>query len=90
MEIQGPGGVSGPHRMEPHQVPIQGSESTPDAASVHDQVEISEQARLLEQLSQVPAIRTERVQELQKLIESGEFETAERVAGAVEKLLEEV
>ncbi len=90
MEIQGPGGVSGPHRMEPQQVPTRGVEGAGDSANVGDRVEISEHAKLLEQLSQVPGIRAEKVEELRCLIESGQFETPERIRGAVAKLLEEL
>jgi flagellar biosynthesis anti-sigma factor FlgM len=90
MEIQGPSGLSGPSRTEAQRVAAQETVKSGDAAHVSDRVEISEQARLLEKLSQVPAIRAEKVQELQRLIESGEYETAERISGAIDKLLEEL
>ena len=90
MEVQGPGGVSGPNRIDPQKVPVQGTDGTGDAARAGDRVEISEHTRLLEKLSQVPSIRTEKIQELKKLIESGRFESPERIEGAVQKLLEEL
>ena len=90
MEIQGPGGVSGPNRMEPQNVPSKASDPAGELPLVGDQVEISEHARLLEKLSQIPAIRAEKIDEIKRLIEAGDFETAERIAGAVEKLMEEI
>ena len=90
MEIQGPGGVSGPNRLEPHHVPLQGSDSTGELGPILDRVEISEQAKLLEKLSQIPAVRMDRLQELKRLIEAGEYETPEKVEVAVTKLLEEL
>lgn len=89
MEIQGPGNVSGPNRVEPQRLPAQGDQPA-ELAQAADRVEISERARFLEKLSQVPPVRTERIQELMRLIESGEFETAERIAGAIDRLLEEL
>jgi len=62
--------------------------ATPDR--IVDQVQISEQAHYLEKLSQVPAIRQEKVAELQRQIEAGVYETPERIEQAVQKLLEEL
>lgn len=90
MEIQGPGGVAGPERVEPQQVPAEGSVQRGEVPQAADRVEISEVGRYLEKLSEVPSVRTELVNELARLIESGEYETPERIAGAVEKLLEEL
>ena len=90
MEIQGPGGVSGPDRAEPQRVPVTGSDPSVDVRTVSDRVEISEEAKLLEKLSQIPDMRTERIDESRKLIESGEYETEERIRVAVERLLEEL
>ena len=90
MEIQGPGGISGPERIEPQKIPTRATEPSGEIAGAPDQVEISEEARLLEMLSHVPPVRAERIEELQRLIEAGEFETEDRIAGAVEKLMEEL
>lgn len=92
MEVHGPGGVGGPGRIE-----FQRIQPQPPADSVHsvpggigDRVEISEVARLLDKLASVPEIRMDRVEELRALIESGKYETPERIAGAVERILEEL
>jgi anti-sigma28 factor (negative regulator of flagellin synthesis) len=90
MEVQGPGGVSGPNRIEPQQVPARDSVGASELTSAGDRVEISEHAKLLEKLSEIPSMRTEKIEELRRLIEAGEFETPERLAGAVDKLMEEL
>jgi hypothetical protein len=90
MEIHGPGNVSGPERPEPHRINPPGADRPVDFGPVTDRVEISEHARLLEKLSELPAVRADRVAEVVRLIESGAYETPERIAGAVEKLLDEI
>jgi anti-sigma28 factor (negative regulator of flagellin synthesis) len=89
MEVHGPGGISGPSRidinLQPQRPPeVEANQQVPDRA------EISEEARLLSKLAEVPEVRTERVHELRELIAAGQYETAERIAGTVEKLLEEL
>ena len=90
MEIQGPGGVSGPNRIEPQRLTPQRTDGPDVSGKVGDSAEISEQARLLNKLAEAPSIRMERVQELRELIESRQYETPERIRKAVEKLLEEL
>ena len=90
MDIQGPGGVSGPSRIEPQRVTPQRAEGADSHPSVGDRAEISDQARLLNKLAEVPAVRTDRVHELRELIASGNYESPERIEKAVEKLLEEL
>ena len=91
MEIQGPGGVSGPNRIEPQRLTSQRTSGPdPGANKVGDRAEISQEARLLNMLSEVPEIRMDRVRELRELIASGQYETPERIEQAVKKLLEEL
>ena len=90
MEIQGPGGVSGPNRLDPQRLAPERAPGPDLPGKVGDRAEISEEARLLNMLSEVPDIRLDRVRELQELIASGQYETPERIEKAVEKLLEEL
>lgn len=90
MEIQGPGGISGPDRIELHRVEPQRPSDSRPAASTGDRAEISEEARLLNKLAEVPDVRMDRVQELRELIASGRYETPERIAKTVERVLEEI
>ena len=90
MEIHGPGGVSGPNRIDIHRVQPQKPTEIQVNAQVGDRAEISEVARLLNQLAEVPDVRMDRVQNMRELIAAGNFETPERIAGTVDKLLEEL
>lgn len=90
MEIQGPGGVSGPQRIEPQRVTAQRAEGTEAQPRLGDTAEISEQARLLDQLAEVPDVRMDRVESLREEISAGEYETPERIRAAVDKVLEEL
>lgn len=90
MEIQGPGGVSGPHRIDLHRIEAQRPAELGATGQVGDRAEISETARLLNKLAEVPDVRTDRVNEMRALIAANRFETPERIAGAVEKVLEEL
>ena len=90
MEIQGPGGISGPSRIDPQRMAPERTGGPESAGKVGDRAEISEAARLLNMLASVPDVRMDRVRELQELITSGQYETPERIERAVEKLLEEL
>ena len=90
MEIHGPGGISGPERPELKPTEAQPSDKAASPDEVTDEVNISEQGQLREKLSQGPAVRMEKVEELKRLIEAGEYETPERIEGAARKLLEEL
>ena len=90
MQVQGPGGVSGPDRIELHRVEPQRPSDSRPLASTGDRAEISEGARLLNKLAEVPDVRMDRVQELRGLIASGRYETPERIAKTVDRILEEI
>lgn len=55
-----------------------------------DRVEVSEVARLLSKLREVPAIRQELVDDVRGRIEAGEYETPERLEAAVTAALEDI
>jgi anti-sigma28 factor (negative regulator of flagellin synthesis) len=80
--VQGPGNVQGPRRLT----------NLPPAApktDATDRVEISDAARLISELSSMPKVREDRIDNVRKLIESGKFETPERLEGALERFLDE-
>jgi anti-sigma28 factor (negative regulator of flagellin synthesis) len=90
MEVHGPGGVSGPNRIDLHRVEPPRPAELQGSVPVGDRAEISEVARLMNKLSEVPDVRMDRVTELRSLISSGNYETPERIALVVEKILEEL
>jgi anti-sigma28 factor (negative regulator of flagellin synthesis) len=90
MEINNAGGISGPDPIQPSRFAA-GKIRPPDSTSRGiDRAEISDNARFLALLRDVPPIRKEKVEALRQLIASGQYETPERIAGTVDKILEEL
>ncbi len=89
MEVQGPGGVAGPNRIDTPRIASQRAEKT-DLGAVGDRVVISEEAQLLARLAEVPDIRMDKVEELRELITTGRYESREKIEKAVDRLLEEL
>ncbi len=54
-----------------------------------DRVELSEHARFMDQLRELPSIRTERVEAVREAIINGTYETPEKLDIAVSRMLEE-
>ena len=66
-----------------------GAQGTQDAGrGVTDTVEISDSARYLSELKNLPD-RTDKVQAARDAIAAGTFETPERINGTVDRLMEE-
>lgn len=85
------GGIDGARPITPsHARPTEPTKPTaPTEKTRSDQVEISQQARIRQKLAEAPAERTDRIAELKALIESGEYETDERIRGAVDRIVDE-
>lgn len=83
--VQGPGRIDGGKRVgkapPPSSVP-----STPPPA---DKVEISNAARFISEVNSLPPVRLGKIDEIRKLLESGEYETEERLEGAIEEFLKQ-
>ena len=63
--------------------------ATTSAARAQDQVSLSARAELLAKALDIPSVRLHRVNEIKALIESGRFETDERLEGAMRKFMVE-
>lgn len=84
--IYGTGGVN-PMRSDPHVTP---GGSKPANGTGHDEVEFSDAARLLSRMSEVPAIRTEKVESVRQAILRGGYETPDKIDVVVDRLLKEL
>jgi anti-sigma28 factor (negative regulator of flagellin synthesis) len=62
----------------------------PEAPQIADEVDISEAARLVEQVQQMPEIREDRVEAVRQQIAAGTYETGDKLSSAVERLLDEI
>ncbi len=90
MDVGRTEGIGGAGRIEdPRKIsrtsPTQGASSPPPA----DKVEISEGARLISEALTLPQVRADRIEEVKRLIDSGKFETDERLQGAIERFIQE-
>lgn len=90
MEITGPGGISGPRRIQSKKVERSGPAEGAAAAGSTDKVEISEASRFLQGLEKIPSVRIDRIRDLRRQIESGQYETPEKLSKAIDKLIEEL
>ncbi len=55
-----------------------------------DQLDISPQAELLSRIRDIPEIRVDRVMQLREAIQSGKYETPEKLDIALDRLLDEI
>lgn len=86
-------GPSGPlHRPSPYGSEQYNGFTRPSAEpqSRADRVELSEHARLLEQLRQQPAVRTDFVNQIREAIADGSYEHEGKLQIAIERLLDDL
>ena len=80
--VGGPGRIDGPTRITRIKMSAAAAAS---AASKTDKVALTEKASMVSKAMSFPAMRTERMAEIKKLIESGRFDTDARLEGALQK-----
>lgn len=90
MDIGKTDGVGGPGRIHgPSKISRITSPTAPSVASAADQVQLSRKAEMVSKALSMPQVRTERVADVKKLIESGRFDTDTRLEGALKKFVAE-
>ena len=90
MEIRGPGNIGGVNPVTRVEFShTQAAEGTPKVVG-KDTVEISQLARMIDTLSRVPDVRQDKVNAVRAQIESGVYETTERLDRAVDALMREL
>ncbi len=91
MQIYGPSHLHGPRAVSPlHTARPSQAAARPESARINDEVDISDAARLVEQLHELPDIRQSRVDGVRRQIAAGTYETREKLDVAVERLLDEI
>jgi hypothetical protein len=88
-QVDGIGGVDGPRRILGESLRRMAKMDRPPDKPA-DEVEISEAARRMAALSQVPGVRMELVQRVREEILSGTYETPEKWDVALPRLLEDL
>jgi negative regulator of flagellin synthesis FlgM len=84
-QLHGPQSIAAPHGARPTQ-----PTTRPEAPQIADEVDISDAARSLDQVHQMPDIRQDRVESVRLQIAEGTYETPARLNAAIERLLDEI
>ena len=84
-QLHGPQSIGAPHGARPAQ-PM----ARPQAAQIADEVNISDAARLVEQVQQMPEMREDRVEAVRQQIAAGTYETGDKLNAALDRLLDEI
>ena len=91
MHIYGPTHLHGAQRIGPPHTSRASTPAEPDySAPIQDELEISDAARLVEKVGDVPEVRQARVDEIRAQIAAGTYETEEKLEIAVGRLLDEI
>jgi len=88
--IYGINGFGGPNPLRPQSTPNSSPERPkPLPVEKADQVVISDVARLMHKIAQLPEIRTEKVHQVKQAIAQGMYESEEKLSIALDELLDE-
>jgi negative regulator of flagellin synthesis FlgM len=91
MQIYGPAHVHGPQNINgPHAARLTQPAASRSSVSTADTVDISAEAALASRLADIPDIRHDRVAALKAQIQSGSYETADKLDRALEAMLDEI
>jgi len=90
MDIGKTDGVGGPGRIHgPNKISRITPSTTPSGAASADKVLLPQKAGMVSKALALPQVRTERMAEVKKMIESGRFDTDTRLEGALKKFVAE-
>ncbi len=84
-QIHGPQAVNAPHKSASTQAAPQN-----EAAYGADQLDISDEARLLSLVLESPDVRADKVLQARAAIANGDYETDEKIGIAIDRLLDEI
>jgi negative regulator of flagellin synthesis FlgM len=91
MQIYGASQVHGPQSIAaPHTSRIGGGYSAPRTSAPTDEVQISSVGQFLDRISDLPEIRTSRVEQLRQAISQGNYDSDDKLELALDRLLNEI
>lgn len=91
MQIQGTAHIHAAQTINaPHRAAAPQSTPASESMSPVDQLEISHEADLASRMQDIPGIRADRVASIRAQIESGIYETDDKLDVAVSRLLDEI
>jgi negative regulator of flagellin synthesis FlgM len=90
MQIYGPSHVHGAQAISAPHASRSGATAAPRSASPTDEVQISSVGQYLDQISQLPDIRSGRVEQIRQQIAQGSYDSDEKLELALDRLLKEL
>jgi len=90
MKIEGPGGPNRSNEIHLRRLAAKLRAAGITGGQGADEVEISDVGRFLSFLSQLPQVRTEKVEALRRQIESGEYDCDAKIDEIIDSLLEDM
>lgn len=91
MHIYGPAHLHGAQPINPpHGARVSKAEAGSQTAGIQDELQLSDAARLVEQVRDVPEIRQDRIDQIRSEIAAGTYETDDKLEMAVGRLLDEI
>jgi negative regulator of flagellin synthesis FlgM len=91
MQVFGPTHVHGAQPLSaPHTSRVSPTSASDSASPIQDELNISDAAKAVDQVGQVPDMRMDRVQQLRTQIAQGTYETPDKLDVAVGRLLDEI
>ncbi|MDB4794081.1 MAG: flagellar biosynthesis anti-sigma factor FlgM [Pirellulaceae bacterium] len=91
MQINGPFSIHGAQPVQPSTdiAPVEELQATESSLQPTDELDISSESTFLSQVRNAPDIRADRVADIRSQIESGVYETSEKLDVAVGRLFDE-
>jgi negative regulator of flagellin synthesis FlgM len=91
MHIYGPTHLHGAQPVNPpHAARVSPPETATSGEPIQDELQISDAARLVDQVREMPDIRQDRVNEIRSQIAAGTYETDAKLEVALGRLLDEI
>lgn len=91
MQIHGSTHVQGPQPINSiNRAPATQPAAQPDNSAGVDQLDISQEADFVSRIRELPDVRADRVADIRAAIESGTYETSDKLDFAVNRLFDEI
>lgn len=91
MHIYGPAHLHGAQPIgAPHTSRLSKPPAPQQSGQIQDEIEISDAARLVDQVRQMPEIRQDKIDKIRAQIADGTYETDEKLEIAIGRLLDEI
>jgi negative regulator of flagellin synthesis FlgM len=91
MQVFGPAHVHGAQPLNaPHTSRVSQTPASNSSSPIQDELSISDAARAVDQVGQVPDMRMDRVEQIRTQIADGSYDTPDKLDIAVGRLLDEI